>query len=356
MAYRTLIRAHQRLVHLAVVTLLGSLCIACTPKVEEPLKIQGFTQGTTYNISLYLPETSSVSQAQLEEAISKELAHIDQVFSNYRDDSVIEQFNNLQATDIVNTDAELVDLVKRARDIYIASHGCYDITSKPLFELWGFKKDVFNKPSDEEIAAALTIVGMDKLDIPSDTQLRKQVPELRIDSNSIAQGYSVERVVKLLENDFGIVSYLVEIGGELQVRGKKADGSAWRIGLDKPLPGERKLQKIVSFDAGEPMSLITSGTYRHYFDSEGKRYSHILDARVGKPVEHNTVSVAVIHPNPTLADGWSTALQCLGSGEGMEVAKANHLAVLFIDQHGDELREIKSPALEALQVITLNNP
>lgn len=340
----------------ALLPLLATGLLACSQAPEEPLKIQGFTQGTTYNVSLFLPEGSQATQAELEAAISRELAHIDQVFSNYRDDSVIEQFNQRATTEPQDIDAELVDIVARAQQVSQASHGCYDISVKPLYELWGFKNDLFNKPSDEQIAATLQTIGMDKLTIIGTGQLRKQIPSLRIDSNSIAQGYSVETVAALLEQQFAVSRYLVEIGGELQVRGTKADGSAWRIGLDKPLPGDRKLQKIVSFDSGEPMSLVTSGTYRHYFDSDGKRYSHILDARTGKPVEHSTVSVAIIHPNPTLADAWSTALQCLGSQEGMQVAQSNQLAVLFIDQQGDQLQEIASPAWQALAGIRILEP
>ena len=116
------------------------------------------------------------------------------------------------------------------------------------------------------------------------------------------------------------------------------------------------MHKIVSFDTGAPMSLMASGTYRHYFDSNGKRYSHILDARSGKPVEHNTVSVAILHENPTIADAWSTALLCLGSSEGVKVANANNLAVLFIDQQADELIETHSNAMNEMKDVSFKNP
>jgi thiamine biosynthesis lipoprotein len=149
---------------------------------------------------------------------------------------------------------------------------------------------------------------------------------------------------------------MVEIGGELQISGLKPDETPWRIALEKPLPNERKLHKIVSFDSGKPMALMTSGTYRHFFDSNGKRYSHILDARSGKPVEHNTVSVTVFHPDPTIADGWSTALLCLGSKEGLQVANQNQLAVLFIDGLDDQMVESQSTALTQLTDVSLKQP
>jgi FAD:protein FMN transferase len=101
------------------------------------------------------------------------------------------------------------------------------------------------------------------------------------------------------------------------------------------------------------MSLMTSGTYRHYFDHNGKRFSHILDARTGKPVAHDTVSVTVLHPDPTLADAWSTALLCLGSDAGIPIANANHVAALYIDQQGDSLTEKPTLALTQLHQIRL---
>ncbi|HEY0892622.1 MAG TPA: FAD:protein FMN transferase, partial [Cellvibrio sp.] len=252
-------------------------------------------------------------------------------------------------------ETELVALVEEARKVHRASNGCYDLTIKPLFDLWGFKKDVFSPPSDADLAQTMAIIGLDNLETIDATHLRKQIPALRVDVSSIGQGYAVSRIVKILEQ-LNVKNYLVEIGGELKISGKKPDGEPWKIALEKPLPNERKMHKIVSFDTGVPMSLMASGTYRHYFDSNGKRYSHILDARTGKPVEHNTVSVAILHQDPTIADAWSTALLCLGSKEGLQVANDNNLAALFIDQQGDKLIESQSNAMNAMKDVSFKNP
>lgn len=338
-------------------SMIGALCaltLACS-KNPEMSKITGYAQGTTYNLTFELPADTNVPLSRIEDAVNEELARMDLVLSNYRDDSQIEQFNDQQSTDPVEVDAEMVDLVEIARVIHRASNGCYDLTIKPLFDLWGFKNDVFNPPSDDALAVTLANVGLDNLETVDATHLRKKIPNLRIDVSSIGQGYAVERIVKLLEQ-YGVHNYLVEIGGELKVQGKKTNGEAWRIALEKPLPNERKMHKIVSFDSGKPMSLIGSGTYRHFFDENGKRYSHILDARSGKPVEHNTVSVTILHPDATLGDAWSTAFSCLGSREGLKVANAENLPVLFIDQDGDKFIETESDALKAITGISFKNP
>lgn len=338
-------------------SMIGALCalsIACS-KTPELSKIEGFAQGTTYHLTFELPVDSTTDVATIEKAVNDEFARMDKSLSNYRDDSLIEAFNATQSTDAQAAEAELVALVEEARKIHRASNGCYDLTIKPLFDLWGFKKDEFSPPSDADLAQTMAIIGLDNLETVDATHLRKQIPALRIDVSSIGQGYAVSQIVKILEQ-LNIKNYLVEIGGELKISGKKPNAEPWKIALEKPLPNERKMHKIVSFDTGVPMSLMASGTYRHYFDSNGKRYSHILDARTGKPVEHNTVSVAILHPNPTIADAWSTALLCLGSKEGLKVANDNHLAVLFIDQQGDDLVESKSIAMNEMKEVSFKAP
>jgi thiamine biosynthesis lipoprotein len=149
----------------------------------------------------------------------------------------------------------------------------------------------------------------------------------------------------LLEQQ-GITDYLVEVGGELQVRGKKPGQQAWKVAVEKPLPDNQQLQKIITVLQDEPLAVMTSGTYRHYFDAQGQRFSHVLDARVGAPVRHQTVSTTVLIEDATLGDGWSTAFLCLGSQQGLAVANQLGLKVMFIDQQGDQLTELFSDALQ----------
>lgn len=340
--------------HRLCVVLSLTILASCS-KTPELSHIHGFAQGTTYNLSFELPANTTTPVSDIEKAVTDELARIDKALSNYRDDSTIELFNAQQTTEVLPVEPELVSLVEAARKVYTASSGCYDLTIKPLFDLWGFKKDEFSPPTAEALAQTLASIGMNKLETVDATHLRKQIPELRIDISSIGQSYSVDRIAKILEQ-FGVQNYLVEIGGELLAKGKKPNDDPWRIAVEKPLPDERKLQKIASFDSGAPVALITSGTYRHFFDSNGKRYSHILDARSGKPVEHNTVSVTIFHENPTIAGAWGTALLCLGSKDGIKVADDNNLAVLFIDQHDNELIEHETATMKTFKDVSLRTP
>lgn len=335
-----------------LLVVLASVLSACdkSPKVQ---KISGFAQGTTYNVS-YITTDATPDQKALTDEINQELDKIDVVFSNYRDDSVIEKFNENKTDYPQTVDPELVALIEKARTVYQASNGCYDLTVKPLFDLWGFKRDVFSPPTDDALAVTLSTIGMNYLYKIDDHQLRKGFPQMRVDVSSIGQGYAVGRIANLLESH-EIENYLVEIGGELKTKGAKPNNEPWKIALEKPLPNERKIHKIVTFTSGKPLSLMTSGTYRHYFDKDGKRYSHVLDARTGKPVEHDTVSVALIHPDPSTADAWSTALLCLGSQEGLKIANQQNLAVLFIDQKNNQLIETPSDAFSQLQDVQISD-
>ena len=333
-------------------TLVLSSCafiFSCTP--ADPIqKFSGPAQGATYNVSFWSeqPVDAKALQAQVE----KELERIDLAMSNYRPDSVIEKFNQQQGTDPIEVGTELVQLVEQARFVSSQSQGCYDLTVKPLFDLWGFKADKFNQPSDEQLQDTLKLVGMAKIQQRSPSMLAKQVPQLRVDVSSIAQGWTVGQLARILEQA-GVENYLVEVGGELQVKGKKPQQQPWKVAIERPLPGEQTLQKIITVQQSEAMAVMTSGTYRHYFDADGKRYSHVLDARIGAPVKHNTVSTTVLIENPTMGDAWSTAFLCMGSQDGKAVADRLGIKVLFIDQLGDELVEISSDALSNTKAVTL---
>ena len=321
----------------------------CSEQVIQ--KLEGSAQGTTYHISYWseLP----VDGKDIEASIKNELDSIDKMLSNYRPDSVIEAFNSTENTDTQAVGNEIVSLVRIARTVHKASQGCYDLSIKPLFELWGFRGDKLTIPNDQTILKTLTQIGMEKLEVVDDMHLRKKQTDLKVDLSSIAQGYSVESISRVLEQK-GIKNYLVEIGGELKTRGHKPDLQAWRIAVERPLPGEQVMQKIITMPKESPMAVMTSGTYRHYFDAQGQRYSHILDARTGRPVSHDLVSVTVFLEDPVIADAWSTALLCLGQQDGMKAANAEEIPALFIQQQENELIESRSDALNTLDSLTIH--
>lgn len=331
-----------------VLLLLSGITSGCSDPAIQ--KLQGFAQGTSYHISYW--SESPINPEDIKASVETEFDRIDILLSNYRPDSVIEKFNLNQSRDSQEVGGTIVSLVRIAASVHKASQGCYDLTIKPFFELWKFNTDTPAIPTDEAIAQSMKQIGMDKLEVMDDSHLRKHQAGLQVDLSSIAQGYTVEKISQVLEQK-GIEHYLVEIGGELKTRGHKPDRTSWRIAVEKPLPGEQMLQKIISMPKETSMAIMTSGTYRHYFDDKGKRYSHILDARTGRPVTHDLVSVTVAFEDPIVADAWSTALLCLGLQEGLKAANAHQIPALFIEQRDKQLLESKSDPLNALTNLTI---
>lgn len=327
-----------------------SVLITGCVKPTDIHKLSGNAQGTTYHISFW--DKKNLDVKAIEQGITTELNRIDTQISNYRSDSAIEQFNATQSEQTQAVSPEIVNLITLARSVSTASKGCYDLTIKPLFELWGFTKDALSIPSEAALQATRSNIGLGLLEQVDESHLRKLKANLRVDLSSIGQGYSVGQISSLLLKN-GITNFMVEIGGELQTQGQKPDGQPWRIALEKPISDERTLHKIITIRRTTPLAIMTSGTYRHYFDDKGKRYSHILDGRTGKPISHTTVSVSVLHNDPTMADAWSTALLCLGKTEGLEVANQAGIAALFIEQQGTEFNEFSSDSLSKLEQIDI---
>lgn len=327
-----------------LLTTLAALCLtACQPGGVET-ELAGNIQGTTYHIKMVLTGLD-VKPEELRKGVEDTFADIDIKLSNYREDSEISALNRNKTTDWLPVSKEIAELVAISKTVHAQSGGCLDLTIKPIFDLWGFSRHETKVPAQADIDRVLTHVGMDKLLVDEEhSRIRKTDPELGIDLSSIAQGYTVGAIAKYLESK-NIQNYMAEIGGEMKVKGHKANGDEWRIAIEKPTPFTREVQKIISIHQQNGEAVMTSGTYRNFFEEGGKTYSHIINPKTGKPVTHNLLSVTVLHDDPTWADAWDTALLCQGEQEGNKTAEANKLRVLFIYHEGKELKELLSGEL-----------
>jgi FAD:protein FMN transferase len=330
--------------------LLGLSACSEPPALRELQKIDGEAQGTGYHIVFW--SEGPVDDLALTAKIQLVFEDIDRNLSNYRADSMVEKFNALQSTQGQVVPKSLVELVRVAQKISAASQGCFDLTVKPLSALWGFDKGALSIPTAEQMQLTMQSVGMDKLHVIDEQHLSKNPATLQIDDDAVAQGYSVGRISKLLEDE-GIDNYMVGIGGEFKTHGHKPDGSSWSIALEKPLPNQHSLNRLVTMPKDVGMSVMTSGTYRRFFEQRGVRYSHIFDARKGTPVAHNLVAVSVMHEDPVLANAWATALLCLGQEQGMLLANQEKLNALFIRQQGSELLESRSQTLSGSMLLKI---
>jgi FAD:protein FMN transferase len=316
--------------------------LACQPRNTES-ELSGATQGTSYHIKVVLPGTGKpITAEDLRPQIEAVFSDIDIKLSNYRDDSEISRINQQNTTEWITVSPEIAELVNIAQQVYERSDGCYDLTINPLFDLWGFSKHQNRVPDDEEIRQALQHVGMNRLEVDtSHPRLRKKDPLLLIDLSSIAQGYTVGVLSRLLEQQ-GIQNYLVEVGGEMKVKGRKANGNHWRVAIEKPTPYTQEVERVLDIHQQAGTAIMTAGTYRNFFEDKGQSYSHILNPKTGRPVTHPLLSVTVLHEDPTWADAWDTALLCVGGQQARTIAETEHLKALLISREGETLQEYMS--------------
>lgn len=338
--------------------LLGAAALAlglshCSQQPPPISKLSGYAQGTTYHLSWWAEKPAD--RAAIEQDINSTLAQIDKELSTYRDDSYISHFNHSQSTDWQSASKDFIALIDIAKDIDHKTGGCYDPTIGPLFTLWGFQNNKLHVPSAEQIAAVKADLGMDKIEVDHATgRIRKTVPGLQLSFSSMGEGYSIGKISQVLERH-GVKNYLVEFGGDMKIKGHKPGGKKWRIAIQRPdaKSGEAAVYQIVTINDENGVTLDTSGTYRHHFDANGKRYSHILDPRSGAPVTHDLVSASVFGTDPRVSDAWATAMLCLGPKEGKAIADRENLPVFFIEDANGTLKNSESSTLQHTQKVTL---
>lgn len=323
------------------------LLTACTKQpTVQVAHILGQTMGTTYNVKF--PEVPGIDEAVIKTAIDKRLVQVNKLMSTYDPTSELSRFNQYRFEAPFELSDETLLVVNEAIRLGELSHGVLDVTVGPLVNLWGFGPTMRPEtiPTTEQVEDVREYVGLDKLEVVGKS-LIKHHPQLYVDLSTIAKGYGVDVVADLLEEN-GINNYLVEIGGEMRVKGQKGDGSPWLIAIEKPVSNQRAVQKVVSIGDN---AIATSGDYRNYYEQDGVRYSHLIDPRTGKPIQHSTVSVTVVDPSSMTADGLATAFNVMGWDDAIAVAEANDIAVFIIRRTDKDFAEYASPAFKKLVTV-----
>ena len=299
--------------------------------VETPgeFLISGTAQGTTYHIRYYASD-SLVTKQQIDSI----LTCIDSSLSVYKPYSLITRFNQSSAGSAI--DAHFVNVVKASLETYYSTGGTFDITVAPLTEAWGFAaKHIEYVPDTATIKSLLGCVGSDKIVLQKDSLIKKK-PCIKVDVNGIAQGYSVDVVARFLLQQ-GIQNYLVEIGGEICVRGRKQpSGSLMKIGIESPGDDEMEpgiMQKIIATDNG---AVTTSGNYRKYYESEGKKITHLIDPFTGYSIQNEMISATVYAKDAITADAYDNALMVMGLQKAIQFVEAKKdIAAYFIYRRND---------------------
>ncbi len=295
-----------------LLTFISALLLSsCQTKKSEYVKISGFAQGTSYNITYENSADNDYSQE-----IDSILKAFDKSLSIYDSTSIISRINNNDPT--VEADDWFVSVFNKSAEISEVSGGAFDITVGPVVKVWGFGNGPVAKHDTAHIDSLLQYIGMDKVKLDN-RKVIKKFPGVKIDVNAIAQGYSVDVVCDFFESK-GIKNYLVEIGGEVRGKGTNAKDKFWHIGIDRPaddnmMPGSN-LQAIIEINN---KALATSGNYRAFYVENGVKYAHTIDPKTGFPARNTLLSTTVVCEDCITADGYATAFMVLGLEKSREL-------------------------------------
>lgn len=284
--------------------------------------------GTQYNITLVLDAEQSLPKPQfvIQTEIDIWLQDFNQIMSTYIPDSELMRLNRAPVEIPFALSAPLFEVLLLSDQIYTASAGSFDVTVGPLVNLWGFGPlaSSVEQPKQSAIDTQLANIGQHNLQLNKQTATKQS--ELFIDLSAIAKGYGVDVIAANLET-LGIQNYLIEIGGEIRVKGQNKRRKDWRLGIERPSLLHTSNQQTIEINRG---GVATSGDYRNYFEQQGVRYSHTIDPRSGWPVNHKLASITVIANTAAEADAWATALTVAGPEQALAIADKNQLAVFLI--------------------------
>lgn len=313
-----------------LIGLAAMLVVACSGPAERlPVhELAGSAMGTTFSIKIVAPP-ENLDRAALASRVEETLERIEDRMSTWRAESELSRFNAHRGIDWFPVSAELCQVVAEALTLSAATGGAFDVTVGPLVNLWGFGPDVVidGPPGAEQIDVLLASTGSHALHADcAANALRKDLPDLYVDLSAFAKGYGVDVVAGLLD-EVGAERYLVEIGGEMRVRGENASSEPWAVAIEAPLPAERSVHAIIRVSDA---AVATSGDYRNFFEHDGSVYSHTIDPRTGYPIRHAAASVTIVSDTAAFADAMATAVLVLGPDDGLAFAEREQLAAYIL--------------------------
>ncbi len=307
-------------------------------KKQPPFRTnEGMVFGTIYKITYQHDD-------DLQEDIKQALMEVDNSLSPYNPNSIITRINHNEDTTL-NT--HFTHVYGLAQQISAETEGAFDITVAPLVNAWGFgfKHSIDIAPN--VIDSLRQFVGYQKTRMEGG-KIVKDDERLMLDCSAIAKGYGVDVVARTLDQK-GVKHYMVDIGGEVVLKGKSPRMKDWRIGINKPIEDSlsvnQELQTILEIS---DIGMATSGNYRKFYYKDGKRYAHTIDPRLGTPVQHNILSATVLAKDCTTADAYATAFMVMGLEKALDFCQKHpELNAYFIcDGEGDSYEIHYTPGME----------
>ena len=301
---------------------------------EEPEDYGGFRSGITYAMNTVIEQKWYGESADtVYTGMETKIREIESVLSLHLSQSEIAAINENAGVQPVEVSQRTFDLLQRSKELSEQSDGAFDITIAPVVELWGITSDHPHVPTDEELAQAMALMGLEDLVLDEEACTAYLTrPGMAIDLGGIAKGWTADQL-REYARELGAERGYVSLGGNLMIIGERPDGDPFKFGLRDPQGDASTYLGTVTLEDG--CTMATTGGYERYFEEDGIRYHHVLDPRTGYPADSDLLSVAVISKDGTLADYLSTTLFVQGLEAAKAAAGSEDYALVMVDQENN---------------------
>lgn len=326
------------------ISFLASLWIlvftACTGQKQYFVE-SGSVFHTVYHIKYEAPEL-------LTEKIDAEFQKFNLSLNPFNPNSIISKVNQNEPVD---ADDWFIEVFNRAKEVSDHSDGVFDITCAPLINLWGFGFSKMDSVTPQMIDSIKQFVGYQRVRLDG-RKVIKDDPRVLLNCSAIAKGYACDVIARLLERE-GIKNYMVEIGGEVAMKGVNQNGNCWRIGINKPEDDSTGIKNDIEevVQLCKKGGVATSGNYRNFYVKDGKKYAHTIDPRTGYPSEQSILSATIVAQDCITADAYATAFMAMGLEKARQVAENIpdiEYFVIYADENGKHQIEYSEGMLQYL--------
>ena len=311
-----------------LVLLIGLVVFAACVRQPKKMVLQGLAQGSYYAVTYFDGQNRNFQRE-----IDSIFHAVDMSVNLWVDSSVISKVNRNEE---VVLDDIFVDNFNIAQEAALLSDGYFDPTISPIVAAWGFSYKNGDSITPQLIDSLKQLVDYRKVRIENGKVIKTN-PDIRLDFNAIAQGYTSDLIAAFLDSK-GIKNYLVDTGGEIMARGNKPDGKPWIVGIEKPAKNWDSEQVIQTRITLRDKGLVTSGSTRKYVERNGKRYSHCIDPKTGYPVEHNVLSATVMAESSVWADALASICMVMGMEKSLPLIESMdgvEAYYIFVNEKGE---------------------
>lgn len=283
--------------------------------------------GNRFEITV-VDESEAKAQVHIAAAVA-EISRIEALLTTFNEESQTALINRFAGIRPVKVDREVFNLIQRSKRLSHLTQGAFDITYGSIDKrLWNFDQTLTALPDEQTAKKMVRLINYRNVILnESETTVFLKEPGMRIGFGGIGKGYAAERA-KLILQQRGVQSGVVNAAGDLTVWGQQPDGRPWTIGIADPASARQPFSYLTLNN----MSVATSGNYEKYVLINGKRYSHTINPKTGLPVQ-GIKSVTIISPNAEIADAMATPVMIMGVNVGLDlINQIKGLGCIIIDE------------------------